>query len=230
MELDPEEMRVLGCLAEKQLTTPAQYPLTLNALVLACNQTTSRHPVVTYDDRTVEAAVTRAKTRGLARFYHPAHGRSALRFGHSLDEALGIDAPRMALLTVLMLRGSQTLAELRARTQRMTEFSDTREVEAELDALARLDPPLVRRIGRQPGQKEDRYEQLLGPVAPVSVPEPAAGPAPSSYGAPPSGAPPGRTGRTGGPAAPLAAELAELRAEVVALRRDVDDLRSQLGI
>jgi uncharacterized protein YceH (UPF0502 family) len=227
MELDPEEMRVLGCLAEKQLTTPAQYPLTLDALVLACNQTTSRHPVVTYDERTVEAAVTRAKTRGLARFYHPAHGRSALRFGHSLDEALGIDAPRMALLTVLMLRGSQTLAELRARTQRMTEFSDTREVEAELDTLARLDPPLVRRLGRQPGQKEDRYEQLLGPAAPVLVPEPASVAAPSPYEAQRPGPPPGRTGE---PAAPLAAELAELRAEVVALRRDVDDLRSQLGI
>jgi hypothetical protein len=227
MELDPEEMRVLGSLAEKQLTTPAQYPLTLNALVLACNQTTSRDPVVTYDERTVEAAVTRAKTRGLARFFHPAHGRSALRFGHTLDEALGIDAPRMALVAVLMLRGPQTVAELRARTQRMAEFSDTREVETELDALARIDPPLVRRLGRQPGQKEDRYEQLLGPVAPVSVPQSVPAPAPSSHEAPRPGAPPQRTGES---ALPLAVEVAELRAEVVALRRDVDDIRSQLGI
>ena len=102
MELAPEEMRVLGCLAEKQLTTPAQYPLTLNALTLACNQTTSRDPVVAYDERTVEAVVTRAKTMGLARFVHPSHGRSALRYGHTLDEALGLDTRQLALMTVLM--------------------------------------------------------------------------------------------------------------------------------
>jgi uncharacterized protein YceH (UPF0502 family) len=250
MELDPEEMRVLGCLAEKQLTTPVQYPLTLNALTLACNQSTSRDPVVSYDEATVEAAVTRAKTMGLARFFHPAHGRSALRFGHTLDEALGIDVPRLALLAVLMLRGPQTLAELRARTQRMTEFSDTVELEAELDALARLDPPIVRRIGRQPGQKEDRYEQLLGADAPEAHPLPPRASAPppppladralperaSADGAPPDratgppsradAAPVGGTGST----EPMAVQLAELRAEVAALRRDVDDLRFQLGV
>src|ERR1700684_4360514 len=104
MELDAEEMRVLGSLAEKQLTTPAQYPLTLNALTMACNQATSRDPVVTYGERTVEAAVTRVKTMGLARFFHPTHGRSALRFGHTLDEAVGIDAPRRARLADLVLR------------------------------------------------------------------------------------------------------------------------------
>src|SRR5580692_5941630 len=100
MELAPEEMRVLACLAEKQLTTPAQYPLTLNALTLACNQTTSREPVVTWDEQTVEAAVTRAKTMGLARFIHPSHGRSALRYGHALDEVLGLDVRQLALMTV----------------------------------------------------------------------------------------------------------------------------------
>jgi uncharacterized protein len=231
MELDPEEMRVLGSLAEKQLTTPAQYPLTLNALTMACNQATSRDPVVTYEERTVEAAVTRVKTMGLARFFHPTHGRSALRFGHSLDEALGIDAPRLALLAVLMLRGPQTLAELRARTQRMTEFADTREVEAELDALARHEPALVRRLGRQAGQKEDRYEQLLGrpgPAAPPSSLEPAW--APSRPDDDESAIPDHRSGASGGPALPLAVEVAELRAEVDALRRDVDDLRAQLGV
>src|SRR5580704_6075496 len=167
MELAPEEMRVLGSLAEKQLTTPGQYPLTLNALTMACNQATSRDPVVTYGEATVEATVTRVKTMGLARFFHPTHGRSALRFGHTLDEALGLDAPRLALLTVLMLRGPQTLAELRTRTQRMADLADTREVEAELDALARHEPALVRRLGRQAGQKEDRYEQLLGRPGPA---------------------------------------------------------------
>jgi uncharacterized protein YceH (UPF0502 family) len=231
MELDPEEMRVLGCLAEKQLTTPAQYPLTLNALTLACNQATSRDPVVTYDERTVEAAVTRAKTMGLARFLHPVHGRSALRFGHTMDEALGVDAPRLALVTVLMLRGPQTLAELRARTQRMAEFSDTTEVEDELDAWARFDPPLVRRIGRQPGQKEDRYEQLLGRALPASG---SPSPLPASVLSRPDVAeaadhddPSADAGRW---TVALADEVTELRAEVAALRRDVDDLRSQLGV
>ncbi len=231
MELDPEEMRVLGCLAEKQLTTPAQYPLTLNALTLACNQATSRDPVVTYDERTVEAAVTRAKTKGVARFFHPAHGRSALRFGHTMDEALGIDAPRLALVTVMMLRGPQTLAELRTRTQRMAQFSDTDEVVAELDALARLDPPLVRRLGRQPGQKEDRYQQLLGGAAPApTLPSPVAVSAPSDprvgQRADLDDPPAGRHSST----LSLADEVTELRAEVAALRRDVDDLRSQLGV
>jgi uncharacterized protein YceH (UPF0502 family) len=231
MELDAEEMRVLGSLAEKQLTTPAQYPLTLNALTMACNQATSRDPVVTYDERTVEAAVTRVKTMGLARFFHPTHGRSALRFGHTLDEALGLDAPRLALVAVLMLRGPQTLAELRARTQRMTEFSDTREVEAELDALARFEPPIVRRLGRQPGQKEDRYEQLLGrpgPAAPLSSTPPA-----SALSRPdPDDTPDDNDRPMNPPASPraLAEEVAELRVQVDALRRDVDDLRSQLGV
>jgi len=243
MELDAEEMRVLGSLAEKQLTTPAQYPLTLNALTMACNQATSRDPVVTYDEGTVEAAVTRVKTMGLARFYHPTHGRSALRFGHTLDEALGLDPPRLAVVAVLMLRGPQTLAELRARTQRMTEFSDTKEVEAELEALARFEPPIVRRIGRQPGQKEDRYEQLLGrpgpftPTAPPTAP-PASSPQSSPF---PTSAPSrpdideapeddDGPGYVPGSPMPLADEVAELRDQVAALRRDVDDLRSQLGI
>jgi uncharacterized protein YceH (UPF0502 family) len=168
---------------------------------------------------------------GLARFFHPTHGRSALRYGHTLDEALGIDRPRLALVVVLMLRGPQTLAELRTRTARMTEFSDLSDVEAELDALARLDPPLVRRLGRQPGQKEERYDQLLGRAAPPSEPlstpaatAPSSGPAEETW---PRSAP---SDDAGSSAAPLAVEVAELRAEVAALRRDVDDLRSQLGV
>jgi uncharacterized protein YceH (UPF0502 family) len=239
MELPPEEMRVLACLAEKQLTTPAQYPLTLNALTLACNQSTSREPVVDWDERTIEAAVTRAKTMGLARFIHPSHGRSALRYGHALDEVLGLDARQLALVTVLMLRGPQTLNELRTRTQRMAEFADNAEVESDLEGLSHREPPLVRRLGRQPGQKEERYIQLLGPLPPASAPPTgSAGPRPESVfvsePAPPSGSVSGD-----GPGAPvpadaqiasLVAELADLRDEVVSLRRDVDDLRSELGI
>lgn len=231
MELDAQEMRVLGCLAEKQLTTPAQYPLTLNALTLACNQTTSRHPVVSYDERTVEAVVTRAKTRGLARFVHPSHGRSALRYAQALDEALGLDVRQLALITVLMLRGPQTLAELRTRTQRMAEFADTGEVESDLDGLARFEPPLVRRLERQAGQKEERYIQLLGPPETVGPPPSA------SFDRAPAAEPDWAAAAGDGDAASaprsddvLVAEVAELRAEVVALRRDVDDLRTQLGV
>jgi uncharacterized protein YceH (UPF0502 family) len=256
MELGAEEMRVLACLAEKQLTTPAQYPLTLNALTLACNQTTSRDPVVSYDERTVEATVTRAKTMGRARFFHPSHGRSALRFGHTLDEALGLDVRQLALMTVLMLRGPQTLAELRTRTQRMAEFADTAEVESDLEGLSRFEPPLVQRLGRAPGQKEERWIQLLGPrhaaapgpdVGPAPSPVPAAatsGPASSSgpVAAPEpdtgvarregamASAPTGDTNRTlAVEVAALRAEVAELRDEVDTVRGDVDDLRRQLG-
>jgi uncharacterized protein YceH (UPF0502 family) len=237
MELDAEEMRVLGCLAEKQLTTPAQYPLTLNALTLACNQSTSRHPVVSYDEGTVEGVVTRAKTRGLARFVHPSHGRSALRYAHTLDEALGLDVRQLALMTVLMLRGPQTLAELRTRTQRMAEFADTREVESDLEGLGRWEPPLVRRLDRQPGQKEERYIQLLGPQGTVaSAPSSLPSSLPSG---PPSAAEPVWAGAADDhipSVSPqrshdaLVAEVAELRAEVVALRRDVDELRTELGV
>jgi hypothetical protein len=233
MELDPEEMRILGCLAEKQLTTPAQYPLTLNALTLACNQTSSREPVVSWDEPTVEAAVTRVKVMGLARFFHPSHGRSVLRYGHTLDDALGVDVRQLALLTVLMLRGPQTLAELRTRTQRMAEFTDTREVESDLEGLARFEPPLVARLDRGPGQKEERYAQLLGKdvVAVPSVTSPTGSfPPTESFRQPGSFREPESSRVEATPDGRLATEVAELRAEVVALRRDVDDLRAQLGV
>jgi uncharacterized protein len=232
VELDPEEIRVLACLAEKQLTTPAQYPLTLNALTLACNQTSSRDPVVAYDEATVEAAVTRAKTEGLARFHHPSHGRSALRFGHMLDEQLGLDASGLAVLTVLMLRGAQTPGELRTRTQRMAEFSTPRQVEDELERLQRHAPPLVTRLGRQPGQKEERYAHLLGatvdshPVTPTLPDQVAAADATTLDRAVTDAEPPPRPPVS----ASLVGDVAELRAEVAALRHDVDDLRAQLGL
>lgn len=215
---------MLGSLVEKQLTTPQQYPLTLNALVLACNQSSNRDPVVSYDDATVEAAVTRAKERGLARFVHPSHGRSALRYRHELAEQLGLAERPLALLAVLVLRGPQTVGELRARTERMVAFADLAEVEAELDALSRREEPLVARLPRRPGQKEERFAHLLGsPTAgadDATVPGEAAREAPVP--APPV-APPAAPGPGPG------YELAELRAEVAALRRDLDDLRAQLG-
>jgi uncharacterized protein YceH (UPF0502 family) len=225
VELGPEEQRVLGSLVEKQLTTPQQYPLTLNALVLACNQSSNRDPVVHYDEATVEAAVTRAKTGGLVRFVHPSHGRSALRYRHELAEQLALGERPLALLAVLLLRGAQTPGELRARTERMAAFADLAEVEAELDALSRRQEPLVARLPRGPGQKEDRFRHLLGPaVAPGATAAPStaapAGGASEEWPAPAGPAPAGH---------PLGEELDELRSEVAALRRELDDLRAQLG-
>ena len=233
--LDPQEARVLGCLAEKQLTTPAQYPLTLNALVLGCNQTSSRDPVVSYDDATVEAVVTRAKTKGLARFLHPSHGRSALRFAHTLDEALGLEVRELALLAVLLLRGPQTLAELFTRTQRMATFTGPPDVAAALTALAHREPPLVRRLDRSPGQREERYVQLLAVAAPAgeapTSPGPHPPPAPSDTAGTGPVAEPGPVPTPGPVATPEdpRAEIEALWTEVRALRRDVDDLRAELG-
>ena len=244
MDLDASEIRVLGSLVEKQLTTPQQYPLTLNALALACSQSSNRDPVVHYDEKTVEETVTSVKTKGLARFVHPSHGRSALRYGHTLDEAWGLDTRPLALLAVLMLRGPQTLGELRTRTERMVRFSDLGEVQAELDALAARAEPLVARQRRGPGQKEDRFTQLLAPadpggvpgatppgtpddnVATTSTPPPSARPAPEAAPVSVSGDEPADLGAE---VARLRAEVAGLRSEVSALRRGHDELRRELG-
>ena len=235
VDLSAAELRVLGSLVEKQLTTPQQYPLTLNALTLACSQSSNRHPVVDYDETTVEAAVTSVKTRGLARFVHPSHGRSALRYAHALDDALGLDTRPLALLAVLMLRGPQTLGELRARSERMVKFADLHEVAAELDALAARTEALAVRLPRVPGQKEERYGQLLG--GSVETDHEAAGALPPARGSAGVPTPMGSDVPAGdGPGAPLPDdvealrdEVAELRAEVSALRRDLDHLRGQLG-
>lgn len=227
MDLSAPELRVLGSLVEKQLTTPQQYPLTLNALTLACNQSSNRDPVVAYDEAAVEDAVTAVKTRGLASFVHPSHGRSALRYRHTLEEAWGLGMRPLALLAVLMLRGPQTSGELRGRTERMVSFAAVDEVEAELDALARRAEPLVEHRPRLPGQKEDRYAHLLGAATgagegsrPPSAPSPAV--AEERPLGPSAGAARGDEGS-------LADEVAALRAEVSSLRRDLDDLRAQLG-
>src|SRR6185437_3717095 len=161
VELSPVETRVIGSLAEKQLTTPQQYPLTLNALVVACNQTSNRDPVVVYDDSIVDGALSSLKEAGLLRFVHPGHGRSATRYRQVLDERFGLDARGLSVLAVLLLRGPQTVGELRARTERMADFGSLGDVEAELRGLASGPDPLVSRMSRRPGQKEERWTQLL---------------------------------------------------------------------
>ena len=159
MEVDAVEIRVLGCLIEKQRTTPDQYPLSLNALRLACNQTTNRDPVVEYDERTIKAALDRMSHRGWTRFASGASSR-ALKYRHLLDDALGLSDAELSVLAVLMLRGAQTPGELKQRTERMHRFASPADVVQTLDALAGRE--YVRKVERRPGQKEERYMQLLG--------------------------------------------------------------------
>jgi uncharacterized protein YceH (UPF0502 family) len=159
MDADAVEIRVLGCLIEKQRTTPDAYPLSLNSLRLACNQATNRDPVVAYEEREIKAALDRMATRGWTRFASGASSR-ALKYRHLLDEALQVSAPELALLGVLMLRGAQTIGELKQRSERLHEFNSIAEVAQTLDALAQRE--LVERLERRPGQKEERWRQLLG--------------------------------------------------------------------
>ena len=161
VELSPVEARVIGSLAEKQLTTPQQYPLTLNALVMACNQTSNRDPVVVYDDARGEDALSSLKEAGLLRFVHPGHGRSATRYRQVIDERFGLDARGLSVVAVLLLRGPQTVGELRARTERMADYGGLDEIEAELGRLAGGPDPLVSRLSRRPGQKEERWAERL---------------------------------------------------------------------
>ena len=159
MDADAVEIRVLGCLIEKQRTTPDAYPLSLNSLRLACNQATNRDPVVAYEEREIKAALDRMSNRGWTRFASGASSR-ALKYRHLLDEALQLSRPELSLLGVLMLRGAQTVGELKQRSDRLHRFESIAEVAQTLDALAQRE--LVERLGRRPGQKEERWRQLLG--------------------------------------------------------------------
>lgn len=152
---------MLGCLVEKQLTTPQQYPLTLNALTLATNQATNRDPVVTLDDDAVLAALDELRNLHLVRVVLPSHGRSVKRYRHVLDEVYGLDAPRYALLAALLLRGPQTVGELRARTERMVDLPSAGDVQEQLAVLAEHSEGLARLLPRRPGQKEDRWQQIV---------------------------------------------------------------------
>ena len=213
---------MIGSLIEKQLTTPQQYPLTINALLLACNQSSNREPVVSYNERVVDDALSSLKEMGLLRYVHPSHGRSVTRYRQILEEKLALHQEQLALLGVLLLRGPQTVGELRARTDRMVDFAGIPAVEVELDGLTGLPEPLVQRLPRRPGQKEERWVQLLAdehealryePVATVE-PDGARPEAPPSVGS--------------DELAALAREVAELRVDVATLRVELDRLRADL--
>jgi uncharacterized protein len=166
MDADAVEIRVLGCLIEKQRTTPDAYPLSLNSLRLACNQATARDPVVAYEEREIKAALERMSNRGWTRFASGASSR-ALKYRHLLDEALGLSRPELSLLGVLMLRGPQTLGELKQRIERLHRFGSIAEIAETLEGLSRRE--LVERLERRAGQKEERWAQLLGGERPEAA-------------------------------------------------------------
>jgi uncharacterized protein YceH (UPF0502 family) len=156
---DDVEIRVLGCLVEKQKTTPDQYPLTLNALRLACNQATNREPVVDYDEATIRAALGELGRRGWIRS-GTGQGSRAAKYRHLVDAELELADDELAVLAVLMLRGPQTPGQIKQRTERMHPFADLDEVMLTIEGLIERD--LVERLPRQPGQKEERLQQLVG--------------------------------------------------------------------
>jgi uncharacterized protein YceH (UPF0502 family) len=220
MDADTVEIRVLGCLVEKQRTTPDTYPLSLNALRLACNQATNRDPVVDYDEGTIRAALDRLSRKGWTRLASGPGSRVA-KFRHLLEEALALTPSELALLAVLMLRGPQTVGELRTRSERLYPFPSTGDVERTLGELAERE--FAGRLPRRPGQKEERYTQLLGGEDEAAT----ATPPPDAYAPAPAVEPPPRDNRMGEleeRVDHLADQVEWLRKEVVALR---DELRTR---
>jgi uncharacterized protein len=206
VEPDAVEIRILGCLVEKQRTTPDAYPLSLNALRLACNQSTNRDPVVDYDETVIRDALQHLYRRGWTRLAS-GHGSRAAKYRHLLDEALKLAPDELALLAVLMLRGPQTPGELKQRCERLHAFGDLAAVHATLDRV--IARGFAAQLERRPGQKEERYAQLLGGG---EVPEAA----PPVVAAQPAASPPSD-------------RLAQLEREVAELRAEVAELRALLG-
>jgi uncharacterized protein len=229
-EADAVEIRVLGCLIEKQRTTPDAYPLTLNSLRLACNQSTNRDPVVDYDEDAIRAALERLGRRGWTRLASWS-SRRAMKYRHMLDEALDLSGPQMAVLCLLMLRGPQTSGELNGRSDRLYRFDGPADVEATLEEL--IEREHVARLERRPGERGQRYAQLLGGETPEEgvapfAPPPAVAPAvdaPAAEAPVMAARPPAAAPSDGA----LEERVARLEEELGALRDDVRSLREQLG-
>ena len=169
--LNETEVRVLGALIEKEITTPDYYPLSLNALMAACNQSSNRHPVVQYSEDVVGSAVDSLREKKLVRLLDRGESRVA-KYRHIVYEALEMTRPSIAVLCLLMLRGPQTAGEIRTRSTRLYDFSSIEEVETVLNSLMAGEKPLIARMSRQPGQKEVRYAHLLsGEVQAIEEPE-----------------------------------------------------------
>jgi len=210
MLLSQSESRILGCLLEKERTTPENYPLSLNALVAACNQTTNRDPVTAYDDAAIEAGISALREKKLVTVVFGS-GNRVQKYRHNLLDHFNLDPRDIAILCVLLLRGPQTGGELRSRTERLFHFATIEDLETSLDSLARGDSPLIKLLPQQPGQKERRYIQLFTPE-----------PEPAPYSAPV------HTPLRDDPALPtLREELATLRAEVADLKSQFADFKKQ---
>jgi uncharacterized protein len=210
--LSTAEARVLGCLIEKEATTPDAYPLTMNSLILACNQTSNRTPIVHYDETVVNDALLALRERKLTRLVHSAHGSRVTKHRHALSEVWAITNAELAVLAVLLLRGPQTVNELRTRTERyQADIDDLGGVQGVLDRMAARDEPLAACLGRQPGQREERWVQLLAdePDLPPARETTRSWPAPAAERPRPDS---------------LAEQVSDLRRELDELRRDVDGL------
>jgi uncharacterized protein YceH (UPF0502 family) len=212
--LDPVAARVLGSLIEKEFATPDNYPLTLKSLTAACNQSSNRDPVMDLDETAVMRGLDALTSRTWARGVHRGDAR-VMRYREEIGETLHLHRPELAILAVLLLRGPQTVGEIKARTHRLAEFVDLSHVEITLDTLATLSTPLVTGLPRQPGQKEVRWAHLLGGTPEVVEPE-AAEPAEEP-----------RPDAPGDRRDALELEVAALRDEVAALREQFEAFRKQ---
>jgi uncharacterized protein YceH (UPF0502 family) len=219
--LNEREVRVLGALVEKQVTTPDYYPLTLNALLHACNQISNRDPVVRYDEREVSEAVESLRAKNLVYIFYGADSRVP-KYKHMMREVYSLAPPELAALCVLMLRGPQTVGEVRGRTSRLYEFTDLREVETTLEALAQRDEPLIMKLPRLAGRKEARYAHLLSgtPAVEESVEARTA-----NGSEPHAGATTPTTPRSHSSRASDAERVARLEAEVESLRGELSEMR-----
>jgi uncharacterized protein len=217
MEPDAVEIRVVGCLIEKQRTTPDVYPLTLNALRLACNQSTNREPVVDYDENTIRGAIDRLVQRKWATLASWSNRRS-MKYRHTLDGALGLDDAEIAVLDVLMLRGAQTPGELKGRTERLHRFADMEDLGGTVERL--IERQLAARLERRPGQREERYTHLLGSEdAPATEERPAGPVEPSAQAAAPV--------ETPASADSVEQRLERIEQQIAELRTELQSLREQ---